>query len=141
MTDHTFARALIFPSVVAEKWTLVNPVPGAITCNLGDSLQYWSDDVLKATYPRVRVPTAALGDWMGDRHSIAYFANARMSTVLTGADSTKYPAITFADVLERLKKTAPPVNEDGFIPPDVLAAFNQHASGPEFAASGQRKTG
>ena len=29
---------------------------GTITINIGDALQYWSDDRLKSTFHRVRVP-------------------------------------------------------------------------------------
>lgn len=38
------------------QWVSFNPVPGAITINIGDSLQYWSDGALKSTYHRVRCP-------------------------------------------------------------------------------------
>ena len=40
------------------QWVAFDPVPGAITINIGDSLQYWSDGALKSTYHRVRCPTA-----------------------------------------------------------------------------------
>ncbi len=40
------------------QWVAFNPGPGAITINIGDSLQYWSDGALKSTYHRVRCPTA-----------------------------------------------------------------------------------
>ena len=40
------------------QWVAFDPVPGAITVNIGDSLQYWSDGALKSTYHRVRCPTA-----------------------------------------------------------------------------------
>lgn len=40
------------------QWVSFDPVPGAITINIGDSLQYWSDGALKSTYHRVRCPTA-----------------------------------------------------------------------------------
>ena len=38
------------------QWVSFDPVPGAITINIGDSLQYWSDGALKSTYHRVRCP-------------------------------------------------------------------------------------
>ena len=37
-------------------WQPCDPVAGAITINIGDALQYWSDDRLKSTFHRVRVP-------------------------------------------------------------------------------------
>ena len=37
-------------------WHSCDPVPGTITINIGDALQYWSDDRLKSTFHRVRVP-------------------------------------------------------------------------------------
>ena len=37
-------------------WHPCDPVQGTITINIGDALQYWSDDRLKSTFHRVRVP-------------------------------------------------------------------------------------
>ena len=37
-------------------WHPCDPVEGTITVNVGDALQYWSDDRLKSTFHRVRVP-------------------------------------------------------------------------------------
>ena len=37
-------------------WHPCDPVEGTITINIGDALQYWSDDRLKSTFHRVRVP-------------------------------------------------------------------------------------
>lgn len=37
-------------------WVPCDPKPGAITINIGDALQYWSDDRLRSTFHRVRVP-------------------------------------------------------------------------------------
>lgn len=37
-------------------WVPCDPVEGAITVNIGDALQYWSDGQLKSTYHRVRMP-------------------------------------------------------------------------------------
>lgn len=39
-------------------WLPCDPVEGAITVNIGDALQYWSDGQLKSTYHRVRMPRA-----------------------------------------------------------------------------------
>ena len=37
-------------------WVPCDPVDGAITVNIGDALQYWSDGQLRSTYHRVRMP-------------------------------------------------------------------------------------
>lgn len=38
-------------------WVPCDPVEGAITVNIGDALQYWSDGRLRSTYHRVRMPS------------------------------------------------------------------------------------
>ena len=38
-------------------WVPCDPVPGAITVNIGDALQYWTDGRLKSTFHRVRMPS------------------------------------------------------------------------------------
>ena len=37
-------------------WHPCDPVAGTITMNIGDALQYWSDDRLKSAFHHVRVP-------------------------------------------------------------------------------------
>lgn len=37
-------------------WVPCDPIPGAITVNIGDALQYWTDGRLKSTFHRVRMP-------------------------------------------------------------------------------------
>ena len=37
-------------------WTDVEPLPGVVTCNIGDMLMRWSDDKLLSTLHRVRMP-------------------------------------------------------------------------------------
>ena len=39
-------------------WTDVEPLPGVVTCNIGDMLMRWSDDKLQSTLHRVRMPRA-----------------------------------------------------------------------------------
>jgi len=39
-------------------WTDIEPIEGAITCNIGDMLMRWSDDRLRSTLHRVRLPRA-----------------------------------------------------------------------------------
>ncbi|KAL0034939.1 hypothetical protein WJX79_001693 [Trebouxia sp. C0005] len=82
-------------------WQACDPVAGAITINIGDALQYWSDDRLKSTFHRVRVPKEH--EYKGDRHSMAYFANARGSTLLQGPNK-KYPPITFPEILAEKRR-------------------------------------
>lgn len=40
----------------AKTWTPLDPIEGAITVNIGDGLQYWTDGLFKSTYHRVRAP-------------------------------------------------------------------------------------
>jgi isopenicillin N synthase-like dioxygenase len=42
-----------------------SPLEGAITVNIGDILMRWSDDTLKSTYHRVRVPEK-VRSWCAD---------------------------------------------------------------------------
>ena len=37
-------------------WVPCDPVEGAVTVNIGDAFQYWSDGRLRSTYHRVRMP-------------------------------------------------------------------------------------
>ena len=116
-----------------DKWFAVDPIPGAITCNLGDALQYWTDGRIKSTYHRVRVPRA--GEFMGDRYSLAYFANAGLHTPLQGP-SKRYPAVTFLDLLEARKQRVPMAMDPltGVVGPDAMRAYQSYVAGPEVAA-------
>lgn len=40
-----------------ESWHPCPHIPGCIVVNVGDSLQAWSDGILKSNYHRVRMPT------------------------------------------------------------------------------------
>jgi isopenicillin N synthase-like dioxygenase len=77
-------------------WTPVDPIPGAIVLNIGDSLMRWSDDKLKSTVHRVRVPK--IGDRLGSRYSIAYFNQPNGSAIIQGPEN-KYPPISGKDYL------------------------------------------
>ena len=71
------------------------PRADLITCNIGDMLMRWSDDQLRSTLHRVRMPEA------GDaRYSIAFFAQANSTQVIESYRG-KYPAITAADYLQQ----------------------------------------
>ena len=111
-----------------EQWTPVDPMPGAITCNLGDALQYWTDGRIKSTYHRVRVPGP--GEYQGDRYSLAYFANAGLHTPLQGP-SRVYPPVTFLDILAKRAATVPLVSDPATGKVRVEALVG-NAGGPDF---------
>lgn len=58
-------------------WVPVNPVPGAVTINIGDMLQIWSNDVLKAAQHRVLASSNA------ERYSLPFFFNPNYDTLVT----------------------------------------------------------
>jgi isopenicillin N synthase-like dioxygenase len=55
--------------VYRDGWRDIAPKPGALTINVGDMLQVWSNDRFRAPLHRVRASTDR------DRYSIAYFLN------------------------------------------------------------------
>lgn len=113
-------------------WVPCDPREGAITVNIGDALQYWSDGRLKSTYHRVRMPRAE--EFQGDRYSMAYFANTRASTLLQGPEK-KYAPITFPDILAAKKKHRKSFMKpsDSDMPDDEYIDFQKAtAIGPEF---------
>jgi len=57
-------------------WRDVAPVPGALTVNLGDMLQVWSNDRFRAPLHRVRASVDR------DRYSIAFFMNPARECVV-----------------------------------------------------------
>lgn len=77
-------------------WTDVEPAAGTITCNIGDMLMRWSDDLLPSTLHRVRMPRP--DEQQGPRYSMAYFAQADRDAVISSPSGT-YPPITAADYL------------------------------------------
>lgn len=82
----------------AQQWTPVKPVDGVITCNIGDMLMRWSDDLLPSNFHRVKNPQA--GEYMGPRYSVAFFCQANRDAVIEGP-ARKYPAITAGDYLRQ----------------------------------------
>jgi isopenicillin N synthase-like dioxygenase len=79
-----------------ERWTPVPATEDAITCNIGDMLMRWSDDALRSTFHRVRLPGP--GEDTGPRYSLAFFAQANTDVVIT-SPSGRYPDITARDYL------------------------------------------
>ncbi len=82
--------------VDSHSWTEVKPIAGAITCNIGDMLMRWSDDRLKSTLHRVRMPQP--GEYLGPRLSIPFFCQANREAVIEGPQG-KYPPITAEDYI------------------------------------------
>lgn len=79
-----------------QVWTDVEPKQSLITCNIGDMLMRWSDDKLKSTLHRVRMPTEA--ESSKARYSMAFFCQANKDKVIQGPEK-KYDAITAQDYL------------------------------------------
>jgi isopenicillin N synthase-like dioxygenase len=74
---------------------------GVITCNIGDMLMRWSDDLLQSN--AAPGAHAAPDEYLGPRYSMPFFAQANRDFVLQGPEK-KYPAITAGDyIVERIK--------------------------------------
>ncbi|MEI8632946.1 2OG-Fe(II) oxygenase family protein [Vibrio sp. PP-XX7] len=84
-----------------QTWTTVIPNTETITCNIGDMLMRWSDDRLKSTLHRVRMPKPE--EDQGSRYSMAFFCQANQDQVIQGP-LKKYAPITARDyLLQRVK--------------------------------------
>ena len=59
-----------------DGWHDISPVKGALTINIGDMLQVWSNDRFKAPLHRVRASSES------DRYSIVFFLNPAMDCVV-----------------------------------------------------------
>ncbi|KAK9806096.1 hypothetical protein WJX72_001194 [[Myrmecia] bisecta] len=107
-----------------DRWTPCPPLPGAITVNVGDPLQFLSDGKLLSNYHRVRMPRP--GEPQDDRYSIGYFVWPRDYDVIQGP-LKKYPAITMAEFM----KTKGAMYGASFHPDPEVYEANQHiAFGP-----------
>lgn len=82
----------------SQEWTSIEPTDDTITCNIGDMLMRWSDDLLPSNFHRVRSP--GLGEHRDARYSIAFFAQANSEVVIAGP-AGKYPPITAKDYLRQ----------------------------------------
>ncbi len=82
----------------SQAWTSVEPSDDAITCNIGDMLMRWSDDLLPSNFHRVRAPRR--DEYRGPRHTIAFFAQANADVVIAGPAGRHEP-ITAADYLRQ----------------------------------------
>ncbi|ODO06082.1 hypothetical protein L198_01312 [Cryptococcus wingfieldii CBS 7118] len=76
---------------LGQTWLPVEARQDRIVCNIGDQLMRWSDDRLKSTFHRVRLPEG--DESRGPRYSIAFFNQARINTIIQGPEK-KYPPIT-----------------------------------------------
>ncbi|TBR41768.1 isopenicillin N synthase family oxygenase [Marinomonas agarivorans] len=85
------------PQQKTASWTDVKPVTGIITCNIGDMLMRWSDDQLRSTLHRVRMPTPE--ESQQSRYSMAFFAQANKDILIQGREK-KYAPITADDYLQ-----------------------------------------
>ncbi|MFN3546297.1 MAG: isopenicillin N synthase family dioxygenase [Mesorhizobium sp.] len=80
------------------EWTDVAPLPGVVTCNIGDMLMRWSDDQLQSTLHRVRMPRQ--DEYLGPRYSLPFFCQANKDAVIQGP-AKKYAPITAHDYLQQ----------------------------------------
>lgn len=79
-------------------WTDVEPLPGVITCNIGDMLRRWSDDRLLSTLHRVRMPSA--DEYQGSRYSLPFFCQANKDAMIQGPGKV-YAPISAHDYLQQ----------------------------------------
>jgi len=82
--------------VYRDGWQEVRPHPGAMTVNVGDMLQVWSNDRYRAPLHRVRASRGR------DRYSIAYFLNPARDCVveplaIAPGDSAHYRPVPWAE--------------------------------------------
>lgn len=81
----------------SQAWTSIPPLPGVVTCNIGDMLMRWSDDKLKSTLHRVRMPRP--DESHGPRYSMAFFCQANCDAMIQGPEK-KYEPMTANDYLQ-----------------------------------------
>jgi isopenicillin N synthase-like dioxygenase len=78
-------------------WTDIDPLPGVVTCNIGDMLMRWSDDQLQSTLHRVRMPKP--DEYLGPRYSLAFFCQANTDAVIQGPGK-RYAPMTAHDYMQ-----------------------------------------
>ena len=87
---------------LSNEWTSVTPKDELITCNIGDMLMRWSDDQLKSTLHRVRMPKKS--EYQGSRYSIAFFCQANKPVIIQGPQQ-KYEPISAEDYLKQANRS------------------------------------
>jgi isopenicillin N synthase-like dioxygenase len=83
-------------SIDKQTWTDVPATQGLITCNIGDMLMRWSDDQLKSTLHRVKMPQQP--GYHKARYSMAFFCQANKDQVIQGGLG-KYQPMTAEEYL------------------------------------------
>lgn len=81
-----------------HEWTSITPYNDVITCNIGDMLMRWSDDILPSNFHRVKMPE--LNEYHGARYSLAFFCQANEDVIIEGPNK-KYPPITAKEYLKQ----------------------------------------
>ena len=84
----------------SQEWTSVEPLPGVITCNIGDMMMRWSDDQLLSNLHRVRMPLPE--EYQGARYSIAFFAQANTDAIIQGPKKLYEPISARDYLLQRI---------------------------------------
>lgn len=82
---------------VTQSWSEVDAKDGIITCNIGDMLMRWSDDQLKSTLHRVRMPHQ--DERHNPRYSMAFFCQANKNIIIQGPKKS-YSPISAEDYLK-----------------------------------------
>lgn len=84
--------------IEAQTWTNVQPFDDIITCNIGDMLMRWSDDILLSNFHRVKIPSSK--EALNARYSIAFFCQANEDIIIE-SPRKKYPSITAKEYLKQ----------------------------------------
>ena len=95
--------------------------------------QAFPADTLSSARPAGAVSIAGVEShaMQGDRHSMAYFANARGTTLLQGPKK-KYPPITFPEILAEKRRQLGDHNREDMTDAEKLDFNLNNALGPEF---------
>jgi isopenicillin N synthase-like dioxygenase len=91
-------------------WIGIAPTPGAFVCNIGDCLMRWSNDVYVSNLHRVVNRSGRA------RYSVAFFGDPAAGALVeclpsctSAAQPPKYPAVTYAEYLQRRLAAAYPL--------------------------------
>lgn len=75
-------------------WIFIEAIPGSIIVQVGDMLQRWTGDVLRAAPHQVVQPLATGEGILPERFSIAFFCNANKSVMIDTLDLPGYGSTT-----------------------------------------------
>ncbi|KAG7175009.1 2-oxoglutarate-Fe(II) type oxidoreductase ppzD-like [Homarus americanus] len=82
-------------------WVSADPVPGTILVNVGDILQFWTSDKLRATEHRVLIPKEEMHQ-KSARRSVVFFVHPDDPVLIKALDgSSTYNPITAKDHTEK----------------------------------------